>query len=128
MRPRPEPAEPAPGAGDPELKNIYFIKSKEEMTPGSIERLDAVVAYLKKYPKSSVDLAGHTDVLGDADQNKRLSEARAKAVADYLIGKGIAGERIRTKGYGGARPFYLRPISEKERDRNRRVEFSVKTD
>ena len=123
----PQPASPIPGTGNPELKNIYFIKSKDEMTAGSLERLEAVTAYLKKYPSASVELSGHTDNLGDADKNQQLSEDRASVVAQYLFSRGIAQERVRTKGYGGARPYFVRPLNDKERDQNRRVEFVIKT-
>lgn len=97
------------------------------MTAGSLERLEAVTAYLKKYPSASVELFGHTDNLGDADKNQQLSEDRASVVAHYLFSKGIAQERVRTKGYGGARPYFVRPLNDKERDQNRRVEFVIKT-
>jgi outer membrane protein OmpA-like peptidoglycan-associated protein len=108
------------------LKNVFFEKSTNKMTDNSVERLDLVVAYLKANSKKVIELSGHTDVLGDAQLNKDLSEKRAQVVADYLISKNIAAERIVLRGFGSTQPFNPNPKSEEERAMNRRVEFVLR--
>jgi outer membrane protein OmpA-like peptidoglycan-associated protein len=71
-----------------------------------------------------IEISGHTDKTGSEPLNFKLSEARAKAVVDYLIQKGIDRSRMEFKGYGS-----LQPISDNNtasgRAKNRRVEFKI---
>ncbi len=108
-----------------DVRQVFFIKGVNQMTENSIERLDKVVSFLKNKPTGSVELKGHTDVLGDAEKNMELSISRAKVVADYLISKGIAENRIRFQGFGSTQPLIALPQSEAERAVNRRVEFII---
>ena len=71
-----------------------------------------------------IEVHGHTDNQGSAEFNQALSEARAKAVADYLVGQGISPTRLMWKGYGAAVPVDSNDTPE-GRQRNRRVEYSV---
>ena len=71
-----------------------------------------------------IEISGHTDNSGNEANNLRLSGARAKSVADYLIGKGINKERIKIKGYGSSQPI-AENKSEEGRAKNRRVEFKI---
>ena len=66
----------------------------------------------------------HTDDQGADDYNLKLSEARAKAVADWLIKKKIDAARITWKGYGESKPL-VKGTTEADRSQNRRVEFKV---
>ena len=70
-------------------------------------------------------IEGHTDNLGTYEYNIQLSLDRAMAVANYLLGKGLPGERINYEGYG-----YTRPLSdnrtEEGRQLNRRVAFRIR--
>ena len=106
------------------LKNIFFETNKSELLPASFFELDKLVQYLTTSSNTTIKISGHTDNTGNQDQNKILSEARAKAVADYLIIKGIDKTRINYIGYGG-----LKPIATNDTDngkkQNRRVEFII---
>lgn len=109
-----------------ELKYIYFVKSKDIILPDSKATLDDWVTFLKQKPDATIDIAGHTDDLGNDEKNQVLSEQRAQIVADYLIAHGLDKSRIRTKGYGGTKPIYVNPATENERALNRRVEIRAK--
>ena len=71
-----------------------------------------------------IEVAGHTDNIGSDESNKKLSKARADAVKQYLIGKGIAATRISTQGYGADRPVALND-SDSNRQLNRRTEVRI---
>ncbi|QHT72142.1 OmpA family protein [Rhodocytophaga rosea] len=107
------------------LNHIFFDQSKHELRPESSEELDKLVNTLQKYPGMKIAITGHTDNVGDFNLNVQLSRDRAKSVADYLIAKGIASDRLEYKGFGG-----LYPVSpnntEDNKKKNRRVEFAVK--
>lgn len=77
-----------------------------------------------KYPETNIVIEGHTDDTGKDDYNQTLSEKRAKAVADFLVSKGINGSRITQKGYGEAQPKYPND-NETNRQKNRRVELGI---
>jgi len=72
-----------------------------------------------------VDVVGYTDSTGPAKYNQGLSERRAKSVYDYFVSKGIAADRLTTKGYGEERPVASNATRE-GRAKNRRVELVVK--
>jgi outer membrane protein OmpA-like peptidoglycan-associated protein len=72
--------------------------------------------------KVAVD--GHTDSTGSTTANQTLSEARAKAVVDYLVAHGVAQSRITSTGFGGAKPVASN-ATEEGRAKNRRIEFRV---
>jgi outer membrane protein OmpA-like peptidoglycan-associated protein len=107
------------------LNNIFFESGKAELKPGSFEELDRVVKLLEENPSIAIDLAGHTDNVGTNEDNQQLSEARAKAVYDYILGKGIAAARLSYKGYGETKPVETNE-TEQGRERNRRVEFTIR--
>jgi outer membrane protein OmpA-like peptidoglycan-associated protein len=94
------------------------------MVPEAQADLDRVLTFLVQNPSITIELAGHTDNQGDFDQNVALSRQRAEAVKTFLVGKGIAANRIQTKGYGGTRPVATNNY-EKSRQFNRRVEMRV---
>jgi OmpA-OmpF porin, OOP family len=102
------------------LKNIFFTINKSELLSESFIELDKLVRYLNERPK----ISGHTDNTGNEDQNKTLSESRAKAVADYLILKGIDKSRINYIGYGSSKPVATNDTNE-GKQQNRRVEFII---
>ncbi|HEU4716287.1 MAG TPA: OmpA family protein, partial [Bacteroidia bacterium] len=76
-----------------------------------------ILAAMKSQPEMKVEIDGHTDSDGDPLANQKLSEDRAKAVADFFIENGIDPSRISWKGFGSTRP-----VSD-DKSRNRRVEF-----
>lgn len=136
--PQPEPAAPAlttPQAqqldqaksGDTVviLEGVNFEFDSDRLRPDAITILDEAVTVLNRRKDISVDVVGHTDSTGSKQYNQRLSERRARSVYDYFVGKGIAADRLTTKGYGETRPAYSNATRE-GRAKNRRVELVVK--
>lgn len=79
---------------------------------------------LKKYPDIGVNIKGHTDNLGPAELNLELSRARAKACYEYLLSRGLSGERISYAGFGEQQPI-ADNNTRRGRKQNRRVEFEL---
>jgi outer membrane protein OmpA-like peptidoglycan-associated protein len=106
---------------------IYFELGKARLLPESTPVLEAVGQLLIENPEiTDILIEGHTDDQGNDETNYRLSDQRAQAVMDWLIGYGIDRNRIASKGYGETRPIV--PNSDDEaRARNRRVEFTIVT-
>jgi outer membrane protein OmpA-like peptidoglycan-associated protein len=113
----PEPLPPAPGP-------IYFDQSRPELRPECCAALDELAGTLRKYPGLRLNVTGHTDNVGDFFLNVQLSRERAKAVADYLLGKGVAEERIAWRGLGCVYPAAPNTTEDNKR-KNRRVEFAL---
>jgi outer membrane protein OmpA-like peptidoglycan-associated protein len=95
------------------------------LLPESSAELDQLVAALKKNPHWTIEIVGYTDNVGDSRLNLALSENRAKVVSSYLTRRGIADERVTSKGYGSTRPIADNTI-ERERSKNRRVEITIR--
>lgn len=94
------------------------------MLPESFFELDKLVQHLNVIHNSTIKIIGHTDKTGNEEQNKTLSEARAKAVAEYLILKGIDTSRINYIGYGSLKPIATNETDE-GKQQNRRVDFII---
>jgi len=107
-----------------QLDKVYFDQSSYHMRPESFEQLDKLVRTLQGEPALRIEIAGHTDNVGDRRLNKLLSENRAKVITNYLTTKGISEARLRSAGYGDSRPAAPNDVEENKR-RNRRVEFVV---
>jgi outer membrane protein OmpA-like peptidoglycan-associated protein len=103
---------------------VFFDFDKATLQPASYVDLDRAAEWLKANPGVVVEVAGHTDNVGARDYNKRLSQNRADAVVQYLVGKGIAANRMRASGYGMEQPLVSNE-TEDGRAQNRRVEFRV---
>jgi OmpA-OmpF porin, OOP family len=86
------------------LRGVTFEFNRATLTPQSRPVLDAVATDLKAHPRMKVELQGHTDNVGSAEYNLRLSQERAESVRDYLISQGVAPEQLTAKGYGLTRP------------------------
>ncbi|GAB4031784.1 PA14 domain-containing protein [Spirosoma gilvum] len=106
------------------LRQVLFDQSEYTLLPESYTELDKLVRLLKANPAMRIEIAGHTDDVGDKRLNQTLSEYRAKMVASYLCRQGIADSRITARGYGGTRPIATN-TTESQRAQNRRVEFVV---
>ncbi|MEN3040455.1 MAG: FG-GAP-like repeat-containing protein [Bacteroidia bacterium] len=106
------------------LRNIYFDYDKATLRPESIEELERVVRFLKENPSLRVEIAGHTDSDGSDTYNLRLSQARAQAVVDYLISRGIDSHRLVARGYGESRPIAPNDTPE-NKQKNRRTELKI---
>ncbi len=103
---------------------ITFETASATLTEESRELLDVVASILQKYPAVKLLVEGHTDDLGQADINLRLSEQRARACTTYLARQGIAEDRMQAIGYGDTRPLVTNDSAE-ARKQNRRVEFKL---
>ena len=108
------------------LQDVNFETGKAALKPESFPTLDAVGTVLSQWPQLKIEIAGHTDDVGGAAMNRRLSQARAASVLSYLSAKypAIDGARFTAKGYGKDRPL-VPNTSDETRARNRRVEFTV---
>lgn len=107
-------------------QKIHFAFNRARIRSQSFGILDTVVQVLNDYPDITLEIQGHTDARGGDRYNQRLSEQRAAAVRQYLIGKGIAESRLASQGYGETQPIESNS-TEEGRARNRRVEF-LRTD
>lgn len=116
-----------------DMKPIYFDQGKSIIRKDAAIELDKVVKAMNEYPNMYVELGAHTDCRGAAPANIKLSAARAKASAAYIVKKGIKKDRIVGKGYGEAKLLNgcicegkIKPTcSEDEHAKNRRTEFII---
>jgi flagellar motor protein MotB len=106
------------------LDNIYFETGKAVLRPESYDALDQVYRFLENNPSMKLEISGHTDNTGSLRINQRLSRDRAKAVVDYLTGRGISEAMLVYQGYADSQPVAPNDTPE-GRERNRRVEFKV---
>ncbi len=106
------------------LKNIFFETGKAILKEESYQQLSNVITFLKENPSVKLEISGHTDNVGGLAYNIRLSEARAKAVVNYLIQNNIEQNRLTFKGYGPHQPVASNKTAD-GRALNRRVEFKI---
>jgi len=106
------------------LNNIFFDFDKATLRPESTSELERLYKLLIDIPTLTIEISGHTDNVGSATYNQKLSENRAKSVVDYLIGKGIPISRLTFKGYGLTQPVAPN-TTEEGRQLNRRTEFKI---
>lgn len=107
------------------LRNIYFDVNAATLTAESYDELDLLEEMMEVNPTLVIEIAGHTDDMGNHDFNMDLSQRRASAVKKYLLDKNIPDSRIRAVGYGETRPLASNDDEEEGRMLNRRVEFKV---
>jgi outer membrane protein OmpA-like peptidoglycan-associated protein len=107
-----------------EFKNVYFEFGKATLLPESQPELDRVATFLNVSKKSSLEVAGHTDDVGTAAANQKLSEDRAQAVVNYLVAHGVQRTRLKAVGYGKTKPI-AKGRGEEARAKNRRVEMTI---
>lgn len=104
--------------------SIYFNPGSATLQPKSFALLDEVQDIVSRCPGMNIQIAGHTDSIGKASYNQRLSEQRAASVVKYLTSNGISADRMDAIGFGEERPI-ADNATERGRWRNRRIEFSV---
>lgn len=104
--------------------NITFATDQAQLSPDFMPVLDSVSIVLNKYPKTLLDIDGHTDNTGSAQYNQALSEERAISVAQYIDARGVDPRRLRVVGFGEARPIASNE-TESGRVANRRVEIRI---
>lgn len=130
-RPRPRAQRPPDGGarltGDKiELDEaVQFKMDDAALLERSKRVLDRVASLLEEHPEiTRLRIEGHTDDVGRSEYNQELSERRAHAVRDYLVGRGIAAERLEAVGYGETQPL-LDAVTPGARAMNRRVELTI---
>jgi outer membrane protein OmpA-like peptidoglycan-associated protein len=106
------------------LDNVLFETGKANLKNTSFKAIDELAEAMKAKETMEIEIAGHTDNVGDKDTNLKLSQERAEAVRDYLIKKGIAANRITAKGYGDTKPV-ADNSTEKGKQQNRRTEVKI---
>ncbi len=109
------------------LNNLIFPQGKAVIDPKSFNELDEVTQMMKENSKMVIQLEGHTDNQGSAKANLKLSEDRVEAVKKYLVSKGIAKDRVKTKALGGSQPL-SNEMTQEARAKNRRVEMRILKD
>ncbi len=105
-------------------RTIEFETGNATLTPAGRQVLDLLAPVLQGLPGGGFEVTGHTDAQGARAANVALSAARAEAVKDYLVGKGLAAARIATAGAGPDRPVAGNDTPA-GRARNRRIELRV---
>jgi outer membrane protein OmpA-like peptidoglycan-associated protein len=106
------------------FEDVHFDFDRYSLRPEATRVLDEAVAALRADPTLRLELEGHTCNIGTAEYNLALGDRRASAVRDYLVGRGIPPDRLRTISYGEERPKYDN-AREETRRLNRRAALVV---
>jgi outer membrane protein OmpA-like peptidoglycan-associated protein len=109
----------------PATFTLYFLEGRDEITPESRGELDKVIREIKSRPLPDIVVIGHTDTVGNADFNDKLSYARAERARDLLVSMGLPAERIVVAGRG-KRELLVATDENVSEARNRRVEINVR--
>ncbi|HEV8129819.1 MAG TPA: OmpA family protein [Acidobacteriota bacterium] len=106
------------------MADVLFDTGKYSLRPGAREKLAKIAGIVLAHPGLKLEVEGHTDNVGGDEYNQGLSERRANAVRDYLIGQGVPPESITAHGFGKTLPVVSNDTAA-GRQRNRRVELVV---
>jgi len=104
--------------------DVLFDVGSSAIKPGAYDEVTRVAQVLNQYPQTTITVAGHTDSTGSEDYNQKLSEQRAMAVKNALVGQGVNAMRIQTIGYGETKPV-ADNATEAGRQMNRRVQITI---
>jgi outer membrane protein OmpA-like peptidoglycan-associated protein len=124
----PAPPKPKPVAVAPPPKRVIIYQKptfgfdSTELSPAAQVVLDEQAGVMEKDSKLKLIITGYTDSIGAEEYNQGLSERRANAAREYLISKGVAGDRLKAMGYGETRPIASNDTKE-GRAQNRRIEL-----
>ena len=102
--------------------NVTFETGSAALDSNAYKILDEVAGVLTQYPKTYVDVMGHTDSVGSVASNQTLSERRAASVAGYLKSRGVQSQRVNVQGFGKTKPVASNDTAA-GRAKNRRVEI-----
>ncbi len=103
---------------------INFATESSEIDQASFTLLADIVMTANRCPKAQFEVSGHTDNTGDFDFNMKLSQDRAQAVVDYLVGQGLPEQNFKAVGYGTKQPIASNS-NDRGRAQNRRIEFRL---
>ena len=109
---------------DPKKIVIRFQYNTNEFSENGVKKMNDFAAMISEYPESELVVTGYTDSAGYKEYNIKLSQFRANIVKSYLMGKGIPGDRIHTRGLGSENPVESNETAW-GRKKNRRVEIDV---
>lgn len=122
--PPPPPPPPDPKREKPVLNNVLFDFDKAVLKPEGKAEVDKLVAEMKKFPKDTVVIEGHTCNVGPAEYNMGLGQRRADAVKAYMVESGIDAARVETVSYGLTKPAVPNDTPA-NRKLNRRAVFNI---
>ncbi|MBN1472716.1 MAG: OmpA family protein [Syntrophaceae bacterium] len=129
--PKPEPPPPVVVAPKPAIiekgrqtLDVKFDFDKATIKAGYYKDIDDLIEVMKDYPDLQIVVEGHTDSVGSAAYNRKLSQERANAVKKYMVENGVNASRITARGYGEEEPIASNS-TEQGRAKNRRVEAVV---
>lgn len=106
------------------LDNVKFATGSAQLTESSTDELNNLLSILDAYPEMRIEIAGHTDNVGNPQSNQTLSASRAASVVSYLTQNGVNGARLVSNGYGDTVPV-ADNATEEGRKQNRRTEFKI---
>jgi outer membrane protein OmpA-like peptidoglycan-associated protein len=131
VKPEEKPEEPLVIKAE-DVVTVYFDFDRSILKPEVVNKLDSIYAILVENTVATIQISGYTDGLGTEDYNKKLSDRRARAVADYLAQKGIETSRITFVSFGACCPIEMELINGRDnpdgRGRNRRALINIKKD
>jgi OmpA-OmpF porin, OOP family len=109
--------------------NVEFASGKSDLNGKYSSEIETLASFMKRFPSTQVEIAGHTDGVGAVKTNTVLSQKRADSVKAALVKAGVEDSRVTAKGYGSSQPIADNK-TKAGRDQNRRVtaEISVTTD
>ena len=107
------------------LNNLYFDYDSDKILPTSYAEIERLSLFLKRNKQIHIEIIGHTDNQGSKSYNLDLSQRRATALMNALIRKGIAADRLTSKGMGSEAPIATND-TEEGRAQNRRVEIIIR--
>ena len=105
---------------------VNFATGSHKILPNSFKLLDVVAETMKEHPEAvEIEVQGHTDIRGSRAMNTKLSDRRANSVKEFLVKKGVAPERLTSRGYGPDVPLEPGKVDKAYWDQNRRVQFKI---
>ncbi|MEO1256017.1 MAG: OmpA family protein, partial [Bacteroidota bacterium] len=108
------------------LRNIYFDFGDTQVTNESLPILQAILKRMQESPRMKIEIAGHTDNIGDNRTNQWISQKRANAVKKWLVDNGVSEDRMTARGYGENQPMATNDDELEGRELNRRIEVIVR--
>ena len=106
------------------MDDVLFDFDKSNIKPEAAAILDRLVTFMNENKDKKAALSGHTDSVGSDAYNQKLSERRVNAVQEYVVKKGVGGDRVSGQGFGESKPIADNKTKE-GRSKNRRVEIKV---
>jgi outer membrane protein OmpA-like peptidoglycan-associated protein len=108
------------------LNHLYFQSDSVNLLPNSYKVLDELAQFLKAYPKTVIEIGGHSNTVPPEEYCNRISTERARSVQQYLVTQGIPASRMQYKGYGKSDPLITWDKYNREaRLKNQRVEIKI---